>query len=325
MEKVFAADPRYSKFNPNVKARFDKIKEQDRAYIAHEYFNRDWLPLTFAQMKRWLEPAKLDFACSANYLDQIDAINLTPEQSALLNDIGDTTFRQTVRDFMVNQNFRRDYWVRGSRKLPALRQDEELMSSSIMLLEHRAGVPLKALGAIGEVTLNPDIYNPILDCLADQQPHTIGEVVQHAARHGIAKPMALQAIFMLAGPGRVALLQDAQTIEQAKPQAQRLNLHLCTLAMSSAELRQLATPATGGSVNIGRFEMLFALARARGGKGPDDWAAFVHDVLARQGQRLMIDGVAATQDADALRELTKQATTFRDAVLPLLQRLGAFA
>jgi hypothetical protein len=199
------------------------------------------------------------------------------------------------------------------------------MSSSIMLLEHRAGVPLKALGAIGEVTLNPDIYNPILDCLADQQPHTIGEVVQHAARHGIAKPMALQAIFMLAGPGRVALLQDAQTIEQAKPQAQRLNLHLCTLAMSSAELRQLATPATGGSVNIGRFEMLFALARARGGKGPDDWAAFVHDVLARQGQRLMIDGVAATQDADALRELTKQATTFRDAVLPLLQRLGAFA
>lgn len=29
-------------------------------------------------------------------------------------------FRQTVRDFCVNQQFRRDYWVKGARKLSAL-------------------------------------------------------------------------------------------------------------------------------------------------------------------------------------------------------------
>ena len=36
--------------------------------------------MAFAKMQQWLEPAKLQFACSASYLDAIDAINLTDEQ-----------------------------------------------------------------------------------------------------------------------------------------------------------------------------------------------------------------------------------------------------
>jgi hypothetical protein len=31
----------------------------------------------------------------------------------LLNELPDPTFRQSVRDFMVNQQFRRDYWIKG--------------------------------------------------------------------------------------------------------------------------------------------------------------------------------------------------------------------
>ena len=37
------------------------------AGFAHEYFNRDWEPMNFAAMRRWLEPAKVDFACPAGY------------------------------------------------------------------------------------------------------------------------------------------------------------------------------------------------------------------------------------------------------------------
>jgi hypothetical protein len=35
-------------------------------------------------------------------------------------EIPDTMFRQTVRDFMVNQQFRKDYWVKGARHLSLL-------------------------------------------------------------------------------------------------------------------------------------------------------------------------------------------------------------
>jgi hypothetical protein len=63
----------------------------------------------FATMRAWLEPAKVQYACSAHYLDFIDATNLTPEQQSFLQDIPDPMFRESVRDFMVNQQFRRDY------------------------------------------------------------------------------------------------------------------------------------------------------------------------------------------------------------------------
>jgi len=43
--------------------------------------------MSFSAMAKWLAPAKLSFACSAHYPDQIDMINFTAEQSALLKEI----------------------------------------------------------------------------------------------------------------------------------------------------------------------------------------------------------------------------------------------
>ena len=84
VDQLLAANPTYARANPQVAERIKKIKEQDRHYVAHEYFNRDWQPMAFAQMARWLEPAKLSWACSANNLDAIDLVNLTAEQLTVL-------------------------------------------------------------------------------------------------------------------------------------------------------------------------------------------------------------------------------------------------
>lgn len=113
-------NPAYARVNPMLAERLKAIKDQNRHYLAHEYFNRDWRPMPVAEMANWLEAAKLNYACSAHYMDHIDAVNLTPDQQAFLRDIQDTLFRETVRDFMVSQQFRRDYWVRGGRKLTQL-------------------------------------------------------------------------------------------------------------------------------------------------------------------------------------------------------------
>jgi hypothetical protein len=43
--------------------------------------------------------------------------NLTPAQRQCLAGIDDPVLYQSVRDFMVNQTFRRDYWVRGGEVL----------------------------------------------------------------------------------------------------------------------------------------------------------------------------------------------------------------
>ena len=90
--------------------------------------------LSLHQISQWLSPAKIDFACSAHYYDHVSAVNLSAEQQAMLNEITDPTFKESVRDFMVNQQFRRDYWVKGPRKLSATEQTELLNQHKLVLL-----------------------------------------------------------------------------------------------------------------------------------------------------------------------------------------------
>ena len=86
--------------------------------------------------------------------------NLSAEQQALLASIPDPMFRQTTRDFCVNQQFRKDYWVKGARKLSALEQAEALRALRVVLVQPRADVSLKVTGSLGEATLQEAVYGP---------------------------------------------------------------------------------------------------------------------------------------------------------------------
>jgi len=90
-----------------------------------------------------------DQLLAANTLDAIDAVNLTAEQQTLLAGIPDPMFRQAVRDFCVNQQFCKDYWVKGARKLSALEQLEALRAQRVILAQPRADVSLKVTGQPG--------------------------------------------------------------------------------------------------------------------------------------------------------------------------------
>jgi len=95
-----------------------------------------------------------------------------------LASIPDPMFRQTTRDFCLNQQFRKDYWVKGCRTLTALEQAEALRGQRILLAQPRADVGLKVTGSLGEATLQEAVYGPILDQLADHKPKTLGQLEQ---------------------------------------------------------------------------------------------------------------------------------------------------
>ncbi len=325
VERLLATEPRYLRANPLAKARFEKSRSQDPAYLAHEFFNRDWLPVTFSQLARWLEPAKLNFACSANYLDHLDFINLTAEQRQLMADIGDPVFAQTTRDVIVNQSFRRDYWVRGARKLDTIALDEQIFQCRVMLLTNREAVPLKATGTLGEVSLNEEVYGPLLDRMAGHEALSIGDLMAYGNTVKLSRSKVLQAVFVLVGIGVVGMLQDQHTIDRATPQAQKLNLHLCALARGGSQVQHLAVPATGGPLKVDRFHQLFILARSMGSRDAQDWAAYAMSVLSRMGQRLMVDGKPMESDTEQLQDLLNRATVFRDKILPILVKLGVVA
>ena len=319
--QLIQTNPAFARANPQVASRLETIKTQNRHYLAHEYFNRDWLPMHFATMADWLAPAKLQFACSANYLDHLDTINLTAEQRDLLKDIPDPMFRQSVRDFCVNQQFRKDYWVRGARHANKLEQAEALLQHRIVLTTPRDQVSLKVTGSLGEATMTESIYAPILDLLADYQPKTLGQLETALAAQNIRMPQLLEAVLLLNGAGHLAAVQDDEAARKAKKHCDALNTRIMSLARTSNDITYLASPVTAGGITVNRFEQLFLMAHSQGHKTPEAWAQFVWNLLSLQGQKLVKDGQTLDNDADNLAELTRQATEFSEKRLPVLRAL----
>jgi len=321
VQKVLDVQPAYSRAVPQVDERFSRMKAQNRNYLAHEYFNRDWHPMYFSTMADWLEPAKVQFACSANLIDHMEPANLTLDQRNLLKGIPDETFRQSVRDFLVNQQFRRDLWIRGSRSLSAIERQESLNACRVVLGAPRAQVPGKFSTSMGEVTLNAGVADAILDLLADHNPREIGEIALRLKAAGISNDSVQEVVSILVGLNRVHPAQDAQTSSACRSAAHQLNRTLLHRARAAAETAYLVSPVTGGGHDVSRFAQLFLAARLEGLGDPVDCARAVWNVIGPQGQRLVSNGKPLVSEQENLEELHRMAADFFSGQFPVLQAL----
>jgi SAM-dependent methyltransferase len=320
-QQLLALNPVFTIANPTIVERLNTIKGHDRHYLAHEYFNRDWQTMAFSEMARSLASAKLTYACSAHYLDHIDALNMTADQQQFLAGIPDPMFRQSVRDFIVNQQFRRDYWVKGARRLSPLEQAETLKRLRVSLINPVSDVVFTVQGAIGQRELNADVYNPILELLGGQQSTTIGDIDAKLSGTGVGLPAVYEAAMVLAGKGDLALVQSDERQHNAKPRTDKLNRWVLDRARGSNELTYLASPVTGGAIGVARFYQLFLLAQQQGRQGADDLARFAWDILGSQGQRVIKDGKTLESADENIAELAAQAREFVDKRLSVLRAM----
>ena len=220
---------------------------------------------------------------------------------------------------MVNQQFRKDYWVKGARKMSALDQAEALRKQSLVLTTPRADVALKVTGAMGEATLQEAVYGPILDLLSDHKVRSIGDMAVVLKDKEMSFGQMLQAVMLLTGGGHVHAVQ-AVSPQMAKTTT-ALNAHLMQQSRGSKEVSYLASPITGGGHTISRFQQLFLLAIKNGHKTPQDWAKFTWQVLAAQNQKLVKKGKTLETAEENTAELTSEAVTFAEKQLPILEAL----
>lgn len=158
-DQLMESEPKIGKATPTLHERIKAMREKSPEYIAHEYFNSIWDPIDFATMDDWLSSAKLSFACSAKYLEHVDVIHLTAEQQHILASIQDPVLRETTRDIILNHQFRRDYWVKGPRKLKPLEVAEQLRALNVVLTQPADSIEYKVKGCLGEAKLNEAVYN----------------------------------------------------------------------------------------------------------------------------------------------------------------------
>src|SRR5215204_2899378 len=155
--------------NPYSTERLKAIASSPRNYVAHEYLNRHWSPSYHSDVAAELSAAKLVFGAPSDVREHLDQLLLSPAAQTLLKDLADTTARETVTDYYVNRQFRRDLFVRGARELSTQKREKHLLATPFCRISPQPSYPFKLRLPLGEITLEHNPHGIILDALAGRR------------------------------------------------------------------------------------------------------------------------------------------------------------
>lgn len=321
LDRLQSAGAAYFTANAAAGRHLDQIRPQNSHYLVHEYLNSFWEPLAHADVARDMERAKLVYACSATIPLNIDELSLSPEIRALVAEAADPVLAETVRDFALNQVFRRDVFVRGIERLPVAAAAEELSRRRFTLAVPRDKAGLSVPIPLGGLAHAPDLGLPILEALADGTP-SLGEIVARPdlARHDfgtIARFLAMQVWVQNAQPVTAAP-------ETGRDGGDRLNRALAHRMRFDTGLLALASPVTGMGLMLDDLERLALAALLMGHPSdPESLAGSVSDGLARAGRSVLAeDGTTVTDPLAARARIAVVLAELLPKMLPVWRRLG---
>lgn len=321
--QLLAAKPRYADATPGLDERLKKIAGQDRQYLAHEYFNRDWQVGYFTDVVDALAEAKVDYAASAQPIDGLDALHVGQEGQAFLATIANPIMREQARDYFVNQQFRRDLFVRGARRLSPAERQANLLAERFSLTVPADKVTWTLPLGIGTAELSQAVYKPVVDALAANAyaAKTLREIVEAVAAASVNVTQAIEAVSVLVGMGMASPCQPEADTAARRKTAQKLNDSLMRHAFYHENIAVLASPVIGGGINVDRFSKLFLLARINKHKDP---AAFAWSALEASNQRLKKGDAILQTPEENLADLRERLQVFERGMLPLLKALAVF-
>lgn len=320
-DRVRSAGAGYFMSAPGAVARLESIARLPPALLAHDHFNPTWTPAHFADVCAALSEAGLTYATSASLLDGMDELNLSDPQLALLAGLDDPVRRETLRDFFLNQSFRRDIYVRSPQRLSTQAQGLALASTLMTLSEPAAAIAFDS--DTTEVALTHELYAPLVEAMDRAGgPATLGSLFADPAVASLPPALVLDALTVLIALGKAHPAHDAARAGAVAEACRKLNAAFCTRARQTAEVKHLAAPALGSGIPATRLDQLFLEARGRLGEAPAAWAREVETLFAEQDLAVVKDGRPLGDPAESLAELERLAGAFASDRLPSLRRLG---
>jgi SAM-dependent methyltransferase len=319
LQHMKAADIAFFRAYPELGRHLDKLAKMDSRYIAHEFLNAANRAFTGGDIARRFEAAGLVFTGSAtlfqNYVDLSFPEALQPRARACRSrrEIED------LRDFIRNETFRKDVFIRADGQMAADDWTTALRSFPAGSIVPANAVEQEvAFGDIG-ITYDGEVFEPVM---AHLQSNASSPSDLAAALPEIGEDLAADAIaFLIAGA------QFQPFLTATKPVALPERIRIChdttrrlidRLAISEGEAPVVA-PALGSGLRLGGSTAMMLRALDAAPDKPVDW------MMARMeetGTRLAGQGKDAFGDALARSTLEDGLVTFRESWLPKLLELG---
>ena len=232
--------------------RLEALKGAEPGYLVHEYLHAHWQPSLFAETAATLAGAGLRFVSGHRLTDRYDDLIHPPATCAMLAAIDDPLLRETARDFLKPKRLRFDLFLKGepaSADTNALRQQRFVLAAPAT-----------------HPRLDAPPYRAILERLAarDGRPKSLDQLDVPGAD-------PIRSLARLIDAGAMQPAQADEVAAAAAPACARLNVDLLHRSLTGDEIQFLASPVTGGGIQLSRAERLFLGAWHRGARTPNDW------------------------------------------------------
>ncbi|HEX7981990.1 MAG TPA: class I SAM-dependent methyltransferase [Duganella sp.] len=303
VDGLVEAGATYFDGNPNLQFRLDSLRDDKAGYLAHEYMSDGWSPLYHADVARALAGAKMDYVGSGELSHAFPELYLKPEQLELLATIDDPVFRETLKDYICNTNFREDIYVRGARRMGTARREQWLRQTGLALTSLPDAVSLDLRLPIGTLEADERCYRPIVDALA-RRPHSLAELAEIPALFSVSLGDIARMAALLTASGQASTYFLCSAAMPDAP-ARRMNAALADAARHKDHYQVLASPLLGNGLQSGLVQrLMFGCLRAE----PEtvDIEACAHHlrgILQAQGQRLSKDGRTLESEREVMEEL----------------------
>jgi len=317
VDKLKDAGAHFYKMYPYVAVQLERLRKLPSAYLAHELLTRDWQAFAFADVAAELAEAKLTYLGSAHLTDHVDRVNFTEEQQRLLAQILDPSINESTRDMIVGRQFRRDVFVKGFTRLASVPGRQRWLQTRFVLSNGAKDISLTFETPLGTLQLRPETYRPVIDALADG-PVTVRELIERLPPSKLEWGSLTDAFKVLVGRGDLQVALPPEHEAERKRSTRAFNSVVMGRAKEQAPLGYLASPVTGGGVQVDAFTQLYLQAKQ---KGVGDPVGLIAGIAAKSGKSFEKDGKALSEQ-EARAELATKATHIEEWIVPLLSRLG---
>ena len=246
--------------NPMALKRFEDLKGQPRNYLAHEYFNADWTTFYHEEVAAHLRPLGLKFVTLAPIFDTLEDFHYSAPARELLEQTTDPTLRETLKDFMVDRQFRIDVLVRDGAV--SANADDLVNTTRFTAVAQPDDVArLTRRTTLGDISPPRAPSMAVLAAL-DGKPSTLVELTQHPSLRGAPIHKLARVVSALVGLGAIDVAAEPLGDEKRADAVRRLNDVLRERNRGGMWAQVNASVTTGGGIHVSREDQMFFLAGA---------------------------------------------------------------
>ena len=310
--------------NPAAKKMLDTMLGGGLPYVAHEYFHAHWRSMYFNEVAREMSESGLHYIGQLPlYLNYRD-LTIPPALLPLFKLIEDRLIFEGLKDYVVNEYFRRDVYVLG--QLP---RSEETTRAYMDATRFGALVPgseIRREARLPHYTLKfaGPIFDALIPALA-KRARTVPELAADPALATFGIDTIRDSVRNLALCGQIAPMPAPSVVSSASGD----DLYRVPLVYNRRILQQplspkapfvLASTVAGTGVTLTMLEVIVlrALTEAEASMR----SAWIHALIANDPLQMQVSGTAIVELAEQKRVIHDELGKFCSAKLPKLVELG---